>query len=162
MKIMESLPKMNLPIRALYEIRAFSRPVTRPDWRTCKKAECSAMVVRLAERAFDTAHLEYQANNMVWSPVLHNDVRKKIYTEDVKKVIAIFMNYTEAAVATRKAQLDLYHIPIGGTPEQNAEYESCKIRLGAAMERRNQYTNELWGALYHDFDSDSDSDNDNQ
>ncbi len=30
---------MNLPIRALYEIRAFSRPASRPDWRTCKSVE---------------------------------------------------------------------------------------------------------------------------
>ena len=30
---------MNLPIRALCEIRAFSRPTSRPDWRTCKKLE---------------------------------------------------------------------------------------------------------------------------
>jgi hypothetical protein len=32
---------MNLPIRALYEIRAFSRPLTRVDWRTCKKTEAT-------------------------------------------------------------------------------------------------------------------------
>ena len=30
---------MFLPLRALYEIRAFSKPMTRPDWRTCKKEE---------------------------------------------------------------------------------------------------------------------------
>ena len=29
----------NLPIRALHEIRAFSRPLSRPDWRTCKQKE---------------------------------------------------------------------------------------------------------------------------
>jgi hypothetical protein len=32
---------MNLPIRALYEIKAFSRPMTRVDWRTCKKPEAT-------------------------------------------------------------------------------------------------------------------------
>jgi hypothetical protein len=32
---------MNLPIRALYEIRAFSQPLTRVDWRTCKQAEAN-------------------------------------------------------------------------------------------------------------------------
>jgi hypothetical protein len=32
---------MNLPIRALYDIRAFSRPASRPDWRTCKNAEAA-------------------------------------------------------------------------------------------------------------------------
>lgn len=30
---------MKLPIRALRDIRAFSRPASRPDWRTCKKEE---------------------------------------------------------------------------------------------------------------------------
>lgn len=34
----------NLPIRALYEIRALSRPVTRPDWRTCKKTEAEMVL----------------------------------------------------------------------------------------------------------------------
>lgn len=29
----------NLPIRALHEIREFSRPLTRPDWRKCKRDE---------------------------------------------------------------------------------------------------------------------------
>jgi len=40
---------MNLPIRALYEIRGFSRPASRPDWRTCKKRE--AGIIRDNERA---------------------------------------------------------------------------------------------------------------
>lgn len=30
---------MNLPYLALYLVREFSRPVTRPDWRTCKRTE---------------------------------------------------------------------------------------------------------------------------
>jgi hypothetical protein len=34
---------MNLPIRALYEIRAFSKPCTRPDWRICKNQEATAI-----------------------------------------------------------------------------------------------------------------------
>ena len=39
---------MNLPIRALYEISAFSRPASRPDWRTCKSVE--ARMIREYER----------------------------------------------------------------------------------------------------------------
>lgn len=30
---------MNLPLRALHDIKAFSQPLTRPDWRTCKSLE---------------------------------------------------------------------------------------------------------------------------
>jgi hypothetical protein len=41
--------KMNLPIRALYEIQAFSKPVTRVDWRTCKNAE--VRIIRQHNRA---------------------------------------------------------------------------------------------------------------
>ena len=33
------MANFHLPIRALFEIRSFSRPLTRPDWRTCKKEE---------------------------------------------------------------------------------------------------------------------------
>jgi len=33
------MASFHLPIRALFEIRAFSRPLTRPDWRTCKEKE---------------------------------------------------------------------------------------------------------------------------
>ena len=33
------MTSFHLPIRALYEIRSFSRPLTRPDWRTCKTKE---------------------------------------------------------------------------------------------------------------------------
>lgn len=36
---------MNLPIRALYTIREFSKPVwTRPDWRFCGYREASLMM----------------------------------------------------------------------------------------------------------------------
>ncbi len=34
-----------MPIRALYEIQAFSKPMTRPDWRTCK-AEIASCIHR--------------------------------------------------------------------------------------------------------------------
>jgi hypothetical protein len=40
---------MNLPIRALYEIQAFSKPMTRVDWRTCKSAE--VRIIRQHNRA---------------------------------------------------------------------------------------------------------------
>ena len=40
---------MNLPIRALYEIHAFSKPMTRVDWRTCKSAE--VRIIRQHNRA---------------------------------------------------------------------------------------------------------------
>ncbi len=33
------MASFNLPLRALHEIRAFSRPLSRPDWRTCKQKE---------------------------------------------------------------------------------------------------------------------------
>ena len=33
----------HLPIRALYDIRAFSRPLTRTDWRTCKQNEADIL-----------------------------------------------------------------------------------------------------------------------
>ena len=33
------MASFHLPVRALFEIRALSRPLTRPDWRTCKKKE---------------------------------------------------------------------------------------------------------------------------
>ena len=32
---------MNLPIRALHEIKAFAKPLTRVDWRTCKQVEAN-------------------------------------------------------------------------------------------------------------------------
>ena len=34
-----NFPRVPIPFRVLYEIREFSRPLSRPDWRTCKKAE---------------------------------------------------------------------------------------------------------------------------
>jgi hypothetical protein len=34
-------PNRKLPIRALYEINAFARPLTRVDWRTCKQVEAT-------------------------------------------------------------------------------------------------------------------------
>ena len=44
---------MNLPIRALSEIKAFARPMTRPDWRNCKSREAKLIKVydeKLRER----------------------------------------------------------------------------------------------------------------
>ena len=35
--------RLHLPIRALHEIREFSRPLTRPDWRTCKSQEADVL-----------------------------------------------------------------------------------------------------------------------
>lgn len=70
---------MNLPIRALYEIRAFSRPASRPDWRTCKSVE--ARMIREYENrkkaaeweelvfGFRPLRLVMQANSCVWHNV---------------------------------------------------------------------------------------------
>jgi hypothetical protein len=33
------MTSFNLPLRALHDIRLFSRPLSRPDWRTCKQEE---------------------------------------------------------------------------------------------------------------------------
>jgi hypothetical protein len=40
---------MNLPIRALYEISAFSKPMTRPDWKTCKLSEAACISISTKE-----------------------------------------------------------------------------------------------------------------
>jgi hypothetical protein len=45
---------MNLPIRALYEIKAFSQPMTRGDWRTCKQAE--AAIIKNVEAKYKRMH----------------------------------------------------------------------------------------------------------
>jgi hypothetical protein len=45
---------MNLPIRALYEIRAFSRPATRVDWRTCKTTE--ANLIKTLDAKYRSLH----------------------------------------------------------------------------------------------------------
>jgi hypothetical protein len=61
---------MNLPIRALYEIRGFSRPASRPDWRTCKKRE--AGIIRDYERAkmpLQLVAVNYIPIHGCWGPV---------------------------------------------------------------------------------------------
>lgn len=45
---------MNLPIRALYEINAFAKPMTRGDWRTCKKTE--AALIKSVEAKYRRMH----------------------------------------------------------------------------------------------------------
>ena len=57
---------MFLPIRALYEIRAFSRPMTRPDWRTCKKEE-SDILWDLVCCIDDQDALEPLEDDLPWS-----------------------------------------------------------------------------------------------
>ena len=38
-----TLSKMELPFYALHLVREFSRPLSRPDWRTCKHEEAEIM-----------------------------------------------------------------------------------------------------------------------
>jgi hypothetical protein len=56
---------MNIPYLALYLVREFSRPLTRPDWRTCKTHESQIIynhVHELRERHLRVIHFAGRAD----------------------------------------------------------------------------------------------------
>jgi len=86
---------MNLPIRALYEIRAFSKPMTRVDWRTCKLNEIRVIKVQLSLSKLGLK---------MW-PALE----RKLRSDEADRVIRLFTAYADAeaeaaAAATAAAQ----------------------------------------------------------
>ena len=86
---------MNLPIRALYEIKAFSKPLTRVDWRTCKRHETRLLRIHHCMSMFRYLHmLDFDTQ-----PVVDSKWEK----EDAENVIRLFDNYTKAKVALEEA-----------------------------------------------------------
>ena len=80
---------MNLPIRALYEIRAFSKPMTRVDWRTCKKNESRTIKVQISLS---------KLGQKMW-PALE----RKLHSDEADKVIRLLTAYAEAEEAAKEA-----------------------------------------------------------
>jgi hypothetical protein len=80
---------MNLPIRALYEIRAFSRPATRVDWRTCKRNEARIIHIHIGLS---------KLGKKMW-PALEN----KLLSDEVEQVVGLLTNYADAKVAADEA-----------------------------------------------------------
>jgi len=81
--------QMNLPIRALYEIRAFSKPMTRVDWRTCKRNEIRTIKVQISLS---------KLGQKMW-PALE----RKLHSDEADKVIRLLTAYAEAEEAAQEA-----------------------------------------------------------
>ena len=81
---------MNLPIRALYEIRAFSKPMTRVDWRTCKRND----EIRTIKVQISLSKL----GQKMW-PALE----RKLRGDEADRVIRLLTAYAEAQAAAEEA-----------------------------------------------------------
>ena len=66
---------MELPIRARYLIRELSRPMTRPDWRTCKCTE-STLIKNYKDELWDDFCMNRHPNRHLNKP-LYNFYRLK-------------------------------------------------------------------------------------
>jgi vacuolar-type H+-ATPase subunit B/Vma2 len=80
---------MNLPIRALYEIRAFSKPMTRVDWRTCKRNEIRTIKVQISLS---------KLGKKMW-PALE----RKLHSDEAERVIRLLAAYADAEAAAEEA-----------------------------------------------------------
>jgi hypothetical protein len=107
---------MNLPIRALYEIRAFSRPMTRVDWRTCKMNEIRTIKVQISLS---------KLGKKIWPALEH-----KLHSDEADHVIRLLINYAEATAAAEEAakrnSATEYHAAC-------AEWRKCAIRFGRSL-----------------------------
>jgi hypothetical protein len=108
---------MNLPIRALYEIRGFSKPMTRVDWRTCKGNEIRIIKVQLSLS---------KLGQKMW-PALE----RKLRSDEADRVIRLLTAYAEAqAAAEEAAKQNLaaeYHAAC-------AEWRKCAIRFARCLQ----------------------------
>lgn len=69
-----------LPIRALFVIKAFSQPLTRPDWRTCKSRE--SQMIKLYDdtiRERNTALLKKIYGSKTYGSSITSNVSEEIY-----------------------------------------------------------------------------------
>jgi vacuolar-type H+-ATPase subunit B/Vma2 len=80
---------MNLPIRALYEIRGFSKPMTRVDWRTCKRNEIRIIKVQISLS---------KLGQKMW-PALE----RKLRSDEADRVIRLLTAYADAEAAAQEA-----------------------------------------------------------
>ena len=81
----------NMPIRALYEIRAFSKPMTRPDWRTCKRRETRLILIRKCLKILKLRHVIYTE---LWP-----NVDNKWDKEDAEKANCLLAAYEDVTIA---------------------------------------------------------------
>jgi hypothetical protein len=109
---------MNLPIRALYEIRAFSQPMTRVDWRTCKRNEIRTIKVQCALS---------KLGKKMW-PALE----RKLHSDEADKVIRLLTAYAEAAAAAEEAAKRNLAAEYQAACE---EWRKRAIRFGRSLQR---------------------------
>jgi hypothetical protein len=83
--------KMHLPIRALYNIKGFSMPRTRVDWRTCKRDETRHILIHLCMSKFKYLHML----DLDQQPIVDSKWEK----EDAENVIRLLDTYTKAKEA---------------------------------------------------------------
>jgi hypothetical protein len=83
---------MNLPIRALYTIKAFSKPMTRVDWRTCNRRVSRLILIHKCMSMFKYLRMELVDTR----PILEDQW-------DAEKVIGLLAIYAEAKVAFDEA-----------------------------------------------------------
>ncbi len=76
-----------MPIRALYEIQAFSKPMTRPDWRTCKRHETRLILIRKCLKVLKLQKVIYTE---LWP-----NVDNKWDKEDAKKANCLLAAYED-------------------------------------------------------------------
>lgn len=62
-----SLPLPSLPLRALHLISEYSKPLTRPDWRTCN------CLIRFEEYIY-TIQYKYMNKNTKLLNLIHNNI----------------------------------------------------------------------------------------
>ena len=116
------LKQMNLPIRALYEIRAFSRPATRVDWRTCKMNEIRSIKVHISLS---------KLGKKMW-PALE----RKLHSDEADHVIGLLTAYAEAKVAAEEASKVSRVLTDRNWAEYraaSAEWRKCDIAHRGAM-----------------------------
>ena len=62
---LRSLPLRSLPLRVLLLISEYSKPLTRPDWRTCKS------LISIEEYIYAIHYKDYINNNILNTPLLN-------------------------------------------------------------------------------------------
>jgi vacuolar-type H+-ATPase subunit B/Vma2 len=109
---------MNLPLRALYEIRAFSQPMTRVDWRTCKRNEIRTIKVQISLS---------KLGKKMW-PALE----RKLHSDEADRVIRLLTAYAEAAAAAEEAAKRNLAAEYHAACE---EFRKRAIRFGRSLQR---------------------------
>jgi hypothetical protein len=115
---------MELPYYALHLVREFSRPLTRPDWMTCKAQEADIIYQEI-----QAVRDHHRLRMTIWGQV--DPFRRKVYDNTIAEIDQ-WTHYGRALIFKQPVGWTMYMPPVFGPDDDYLRQFVWLVRKGLA------------------------------